>query len=357
MKMKDTKKLFELCKTDAVLVTSEKNRMYFTGFASTFGYLVLLPNNKNVFLTDPRYYEMACALNSDTLQVVQAKGGAGALTAVAELLSDHKCKTVGYEDTELTVAEFSALKSKLSAFKFQPCGNHVNFVRSFKDETEIAYIKKAQSITDAAFSDILKIIRAGMSEKELAVELEYRMAKNGAEGLAFETIIASGVNTSKPHAHPTDKLIRAGDAVTMDFGARYHGYCSDMTRTVFVGEPSAEMRKIYEVVLQAQQMGIKNAYTGVSGEEMDSFCREVIKANGYGEYFSHSTGHSLGIDIHEDPRAAQGIKQKFAPKQLVTCEPGIYIPGVGGVRIEDMLLFEQDEVIDLTNSDKGIIIL
>ena len=204
---------------------------------------------------------------------------------------------------------------------------------------------------------VLKIIRAGITEKDLAVELEYRLAKNGAEGLAFETIIASGVNGSKPHAHPTDKPIQLGDAVTMDFGARYHGYCADMTRTVFVGEPSDEMRKIYEVVLLAQQTGIQNAYVGISGAELDSYCREVIKAHGFGEYFEHGTGHSLGIDIHEEPRASKNCTQKFAPNQLVTCEPGIYVPGVGGVRIEDLLLFTEDEVIDLTKSQKGVIIL
>lgn len=355
--MKSTEKLFQQVGTDAVLIISEKNRMYFTGFASTFGYLLLFKNSKNVFITDPRYYEMACALNCDTLQVMQTKGGVGTIDTVKELLHEAHCKTVGYEDTELTVAEFSALSAKLADFTFVSCGNNINFVRSFKDETEIAYIKKAQSITDAAFSDILKVIRAGMTEKDLAVELEYRMAKHGAEGLAFETIIASGVNTSKPHAHPTDKPIQKGDAVTMDFGARYHGYCSDMTRTVFVGNPGAEMRKIYDVVLLAQKTGIQNAHCGVSGAELDGYCRDVIKANGYGEYFAHSTGHSLGIDIHEEPRAAVGVATKFAAKQLVTCEPGIYIPGLGGVRIEDLLLFEQDEVIDLTTSDKNVIIL
>ena len=355
--MKNTDKLFELAKTDAIVVISDKNRLYFTGFASTFGYLVMFPHNKNVFITDPRYYEMACALKCDTLEVVESKGGASAITAVSQLLKDNNVKTVGYEDTELTVAEFSDLREKLSDFSLEPCGAHVNFVRSFKDATEIAYIKKAQAITDAAFSDILKIIRVGMSEKDVAVELEYRMAKNGAEGLAFDTIIASGINGSKPHAHPTDKLIEKGDAVTMDFGARYHGYCSDITRTVFVGEPSEEMRKIYNIVLYAQQTGIKNAYVGISGAELDSYCREVIKANGYAQYFGHGTGHSLGIDIHEEPRASIGVTQKFQANQLVTCEPGIYIPGVGGVRIEDMLLFTEDEVIDLTNSDKSVIIL
>ena len=361
--MKNTDKLFELCKTDAIVVISDKNRLYFTGFASTFGYLVMFPGNKNYFVTDPRYYEMAQVLNCDTLEVVKANNQDGkrsdqvALELVAALLDDNHVATVGYEDTELTVADFAALRSKLRGFRFARCGKYINFVRSFKDETEIAYIKKAQAITDAAFSDVLKIIRAGMSEKDLAVELEYAMAKNGAEGLAFDSIVASGINGSKPHAHPTDKLIKKGEAITMDFGARYHGYCSDMTRTVFVGEPSQDMRKIYEVVLLAQQTGIQNAYVGITGKELDSICREVIKAHGFGQYFEHGTGHSLGIDIHEEPRASIGCKEKFQPNQLVTCEPGIYVPGLGGVRIEDMLLFTEDSVIDLTHSDKSVIIL
>ena len=175
--------------------------------------------------------------------------------------------------------------------------------------------------------------------------------------MAFDTILASCVISSKPHAHPTEKLIENGDPVTMDFGARYHGYCSDMTRTVFVGEPKDELRKIYNVVSLAQNMGITSAYPGMTGKELDTACREIIKANGFGEYFTHSTGHSLGIDIHETPYASSRSQDTLQTGQLITCEPGIYVPGVGGVRIEDMLLFEEDSVIDLTMSDKNIIIL
>ncbi len=355
--MKNTDRLFSLAKTDAILTVSDKNRLYFTGFQSTFGYLISLPNNKNVFITDPRYYEMASVLQSDTVQVVQIGNGLSAMGVVTDVLKSNGVKTVGYEDTELTVREFEGLKTDLKEFELVPVGEHINTVRSFKDGVEISYIKKAQSITDAAFKDILKVIKVGMSERDLAIELEYLMDKHGAEGLAFDTIIASGVNSSKPHAHPTDKLLQNGDAITMDFGARYHGYCSDMTRTVFLGEPSEEMRKIYNIVLLAQKNGISNIYPNIGGKELDAYCREVIKANGYAQYFTHSTGHSLGIDIHEEPRASMYSTQKLQPKQLITCEPGIYVPGVGGVRIEDLLLIEEDGVIDLTTSDKNIIIL
>ncbi|MGN1066284.1 MAG: aminopeptidase P family protein [Candidatus Fimimonas sp.] len=355
--MKNTEKLFNLAQTDAVLVISDKNRMYFTGFQSTFGYLILLHGNKNVFITDPRYYEMAQTLENDGVEVVQIANGTSAFSLVGAILRENGVETVGFEDTELTVSEFEGLKIGLKEFSLVPCGTHVNTVRSIKDDVEIEYVKKAQSITDASFSQVLNVIKAGITERDLAVELEYIMAKNGAEGLAFDTIIASGVNSSKPHAHPTDKVIQNGDAVTMDFGARYHGYCSDMTRTVFVGEPGAEMRKIYNTVLMAQRNGIINAYPNMGGRELDSYCREVIKANGFAANFTHSTGHSLGIDIHEEPRASMLSSDKLLPRQFITCEPGIYVPSLGGVRIEDLLLIQEDGVIDLTTSDKNIIIL
>ena len=355
--MKTTDKLFELTTVDAIVVISEKNRLYFTGFASTFGYLVLMRGNKNIFITDPRYYEMAQSLEKDGVQVVQIVNGISAMDTLIDIFKHHKIKTVGYEDTELTVADYLVLKENLAKFELVSVGKDINLVRSFKTEEEIEYIRKAQSITDIAFTKILDVIKPGITEKDIAIELEYLMAKNGAEGLAFDTIIASGVNSSKPHAHPGNKQIELGDPVTMDFGARYHGYCSDMTRTIFVGEPSEELRKIYNVVLLAQKMGINNAYCGMGGKELDSLCREVIKSNGYEEFFTHGTGHSLGIDIHEAPTANMRSTDTLKAKQFITCEPGIYIPGLGGVRIEDLLLIEQDCVIDLTTSDKNIIIL
>lgn len=355
--MKNTDRLFRLSNVDAVLVSSEKNRFYFTEFASTFGYLALFPDNKSVFITDPRYYEMAQALACENVEVRQIANGLSAYGMITELFKERSVKTVGYEDTEMVVADYAQLLEAFADFELVGVGKYINFVRSFKSEQEIEYIKKAQAITDAAFSSILGYIKTGVTERDIAVELEYQMAKRGSDGLAFETIIASGVNSSKPHAHPTSKVIESGDAVTMDFGARYNGYCSDMTRTVFVGEPNEEMRKIYNVVTLAQNMGINNAYAGMTGKELDAFCREIIKANGYGEYFTHSTGHSLGIDIHETPYASMRSDDKLDVGQIITCEPGIYIPGLGGVRIEDMLLFEEDGVIDLTMSDKNIIIL
>jgi Xaa-Pro aminopeptidase len=354
--MIDIDKIFQLCTdVDALLVISEKNRRYFTGFASTAGYLLIMAE-KCYFFTDSRYLEMAESLNSDTLSVV-AIGEKTAMQLLKEIFAENNVKRVGYEDTELTVKQFQMLTTQLPDVTFSPVGDNINTLRITKTEGEIELIRTAQSFTDKAFKEILKFIKVGVTEQDIAVELEYQLKRAGGDGLAFDTIIASGVNSSKPHAHPTDKKIEAGDPVTMDFGASYRGYCSDMTRTIFVGEPSAEIANIYNVVLMAQKNAINNVACGMTGHEIDSLAREIIVANGFGEYFTHSTGHSLGLDIHEEPRAAKNNQSVFTNNTFVTIEPGIYIPKVGGVRIEDLLLIKEDEVIDLTTSEKNVIII
>lgn len=353
--MKDTTKLFTNLTADAILVVSEKNRFYFTEFASTFGYLVIMPS-KSVFFTDPRYFEMAGEIESDNLQVVCVQG-AKVYDEIVALFKQEKVKTVGFEDTEITVAEYNVMAEKLASFELVAAGKAISVMRSVKTDDEIACISRAQAITDRAFSQILQFIKPGMTEVEVAIELEYYMRKLGATSLAFDTIVASGVNTSKPHAHPTSKKIELGDAVTIDFGAAYNGYCSDMTRTFFVGNPKKELVDIYNVVALAQRNAIQNAYCGMSGRELDSYAREIIVANGYGKYFTHSTGHSLGIDIHEFPSASPASQDVLGHNQFITVEPGVYIPGLGGVRIEDLLLITKDGVIDLTTSNKNIIIL
>lgn len=353
--MKDTTKLFTNLTADAILVVSEKNRFYFTEFASTFGYLVIMPS-KSVFFTDPRYFEMAGEIESDNLQVVCVQG-AKVYDEIVALFKQEKVKTVGFEDTEITVAEYNVMAERLASFELVAAGKAISVMRSVKTDDEIACISRAQAITDKAFSQILQFIKPGMTEVEVAIELEYYMRKLGATSLAFDTIVASGVNTSKPHAHPTSKKIELSDAVTIDFGAAYNGYCSDMTRTFFVGNPQKEMVDIYNVVALAQRNAIQNAYCGMSGRELDSYAREIIVANGYGKYFTHSTGHSLGIDIHEFPSASPASQDVLGHNQFITVEPGVYIPGLGGVRIEDLLLITKDGVIDLTTSNKNIIIL
>ncbi|MBO5773101.1 MAG: aminopeptidase P family protein [Clostridia bacterium] len=356
--MIDQSNIFKFKKNiDAALILSDKNRFYFTQFASTAGILVLAPSKQPVFFTDPRYYEMADELKDKGIDTKLYEIGSSSLDMVKAYFEEIGAKTIGYEDTELTVAQFNGIQQAFADYTLEPMGDAISLMRSFKTEEEIAYIKKAQEITDSAFEHILTFIKEGVTEREIAIELEHQMKLLGADGLAFDTIVASGVNGSKPHAHPTDKKVEKGDAITMDFGARYNGYCSDMTRTVFLGEPSKEMRNIYNIVLLAQSNAIKNIKAGLSGKEVDALAREVIVANGYGANFTHSTGHSLGIDIHEAPNASKACETIFRANQLVTIEPGIYIPGVGGVRIEDIVYIKENEIEDLTKSQKTIIIL
>ncbi len=354
--MKDTKKLFELNKEiDAILVTSQKNRYYFTGFSSTAGYLLIM-KNATEFITDFRYGEMAEPLKKDGINVVVC-AGAETMNYIRNKLEQEGVKKLGFEDTEMTCAEFGGYKKAIPSVEFVPVGKDIEFIRRYKTQDELDNIAKAQTITDKVFTHMLDVIKPGVSEIELAIELECTIRRLGGDGLAFDTIIASGENSSKPHAHPTEKKIEKGDAVTMDFGARYAGYCSDMTRTVFVGQPSDKMKDIYDTVLNAQVLTLQTIKSGMKGCEMDAIARNYIKSRGYGEYFQHSTGHSVGLDIHESPNLSPLCDVVFEPNMLGTVEPGVYIAGIGGVRIEDLVIFTQDGIKDLTTSPKDIIIL
>ncbi len=357
--MKTAESIFSMHnELDALMVLSEKNRLYYTGFASTFGVLIFLRDGKTHFYTDARYYEMAQQhFANSNVELHLFGANTSNFDSIYQFLLDSNVSQLGFEDTELTVNEFNNYRNKFKELKFVPCGGSILEQRKIKTQDEIDLIAKAQSITDGAFKSILKFIKVGVTELDIACELEYQMRKLGGTGLAFDTIVASGINGSKPHAHPTDKKIANGDAVTMDFGARYNGYCSDMTRTVFVGKPNAEVKNIYEIVLKAQKHAIKNLACGMSGAEGHALAAEIIDANGYGEYFTHGLGHSVGLDIHEEPRLSPRYEQKLQPNVLITVEPGIYVPNVGGVRIEDLVVIKEDRVIDLTSSEKNIIIL
>ncbi len=357
--MKTAEHIFNLqSELDAVLIMSQKNRLYYTGFDSTAGVLAFIKNAEKAHLfVDSRYYEMAQqALNEIDIDI-HLIGGGEMFDTVYQILAENNVDKVGYEDNELTVSTFKQIKTKLKNLKLIECGDSIIDQRKIKTDDEIESITKAQNITDNAFKAILKYIKVGITELDIAVELEYQMRKLGGSGLAFDSIVASGVNGSKPHAHPTLKKVANGDAVTMDFGAKYNGYCSDMTRTVFVGKPSPEIKTIYEVVLKAQNHAIKNLASGMSGSEGHALASEIINANGYGEYFTHGLGHSLGLDVHEQPRLSPKCKETLKENMLMTVEPGIYVPELGGVRIEDLLLIKQDRIIDLTTSEKNIIIL
>ena len=254
------------------------------------------------------------------------------------------------------MADYNLWKEGLTA-ELVPAQKLVNGLRAAKDEEEIALMLKAQEITDRAFDEICKFIQPGMTEQEIAAKLQYDMLRFGAMRMSFDPIVASGPNGSKPHAIPGERKVQKGDFITMDFGCVYGGYCSDMTRTVAVGKPAPEMERVYQVVLEAQQAGIAAARAGLAGREIDAAGRTVIQAAGYGEVFSHSFGHSLGLEIHESPNAAPGEERIMPVGAVVSAEPGIYLPGRFGVRIEDVIVLSETGCRDLTKSPKELIVL
>ena len=233
----------------------------------------------------------------------------------------------------------------------------VDALRAAKDDGEIALMTKAQEITDRAFSEILKFIQPGMTEQEIAAKLQYDMLRFGAEKMSFDPIVVSGPNGSLPHGIPSAKQVQQGEFITMDFGCKYGGYCSDMTRTVALGEPTGEMQKVYQTVLEAQLAGIAVTKAGVPGKSIDAAARKVIEDAGYGEYFGHGYGHSLGIEIHESPNANTREETLLPVGAVVSAEPGIYLPGKFGVRIEDVTVLTADGCMVLTKSPKELIIL
>ena len=256
----------------------------------------------------------------------------------------------------MTVAEHAVYSEKLHC-TLTPASALMTELRSSKDEEELSCMTAAQRIAEGALAQILKEIRPGMTEKEIAARLNYLMVAAGAEKTSFDTIVASGPNGSMPHAVPGMRKVREGDFITMDFGCVYKGYCSDMTRTVALGRPSDEMRNVYDIVLQAQLAGIAAARAGVTGAAIDGAARKVIQDAGYGSCFGHSFGHSLGIDIHEAPNAAPGNDKPMPDGAVISAEPGIYLPGRFGVRIEDVMILRPDGAQVITKAPKALLVL
>ena len=274
----------------------------------------------------------------------------------AGYLQEHGLKRVGFESGAVSVDALARYERALPC-TLVPAQDLPDGLRASKDGEELAAMEKAQRITDEAFQAILNFIRPGQTEREVAARLVYELLRRGGERVSFDPIVAAGANGSKPHAVPGDTVIQPGMFVTMDFGCVWRGYCSDMTRTVAVGKPAPEMERVYQVVLEAQQAGIAAARAGLAGREIDAAGRTVIQAAGYGEAFSHSFGHSLGLEIHESPNAAPGEERIMPVGAVVSAEPGIYLPGRFGVRIEDVIVLSETGCRDLTKSPKELIVL
>ncbi len=342
---------------DSALFLDEISQYYLSDFYSTDGFCVLTKNETALFV-DARYFEAAEREKkenklSDDVNVYLFKGNV--YDAINQYLLSQNLKSCVLDMSAITVKQSKTLEEKCPEIKFGFMSDICLEYRKVKTEKEVEKIRKAQSITDKAFSHILGFINKDRTEIEIAAELEYFMRKNGAEGLAFETISVSGKNSSLPHGVPTTDLLTNNAFLTMDYGAKSMGYCSDMTRTVVLGKADEEMKRIYNTVLTAQKEAMKYIRAGVKCSDADKVARDVITAAGYGEYFSHSLGHSLGLEIHEMPALSPKCDATLVAGNIVTVEPGIYIPGKYGVRIENMVLVTESGCINLTESDNQLI--
>lgn len=339
---------------DAILLTGESNCFYATGFMGEG--VTVVTRQGAVYITDSRYTEAAQNAIGSAAQVWEMNRDNPLNVLLSRVFEEANAKNVGFEDGQMTVAQHTVF-SKALPCTLVPATRLLTALRGSKDENEIAAMVAAQRIAEGALDKLLGEITVGMTEKEIAARLHYLMVTAGAEKLSFDTIVASGPNSSMPHAVPTERRIENGDFLTIDFGCVYHGYCSDMTRTFAVGSVSDEMRRVYDTVLQAQLAGIAAARAGVSGKDIDGAAREVIEKAGYGAYFGHSFGHSLGIDIHENPNASPGNTEPMPVGAVISAEPGIYLPGRFGVRIEDVLVLNEDGCRNITAFAKELTVI
>ena len=340
---------------DCALITSDINRRYFTGMKSSAGVVVAFPE-KAYLLIDFRYIEKAAATVRDA-EVIEQKR---LYPQINELLERHGAKSMAIESETMTVKELNTYRhffKEITIDSSDSLSNAVSAMRAVKDEEELECIRKAQSIAEEALTELLPFIRAGVTEREIALELNRLMFEKGAEDLSFETIVLSGANTSMPHGVPSDKKVKNGEFVLIDFGAVWNGYHSDMTRTLCVGQPTDEMREVYGTVLEAQLAGIEAAKAGITGKALDKVSRDIIESAGYGECFGHSLGHGVGLEIHERPNASPNYMLPLCKGAVVTVEPGIYIAGKFGVRIEDFVVLNENGSVNLTKFDKTLITL
>ena len=338
---------------DAILITSDSGERYALGFHGEG--LLLVTRQGAHYTTDGRYIEAAREeVSGAEISLVMA--GNGHLAQAKAYIEAHKLHNVGFESGAMTVDAHRRYEQELPCI-LTPAQTLLDTLRASKDEAELAVMRRAQAITDEAFKAILDFIKPGMTEREIAARLTYELLRRGGEKVSFDPIVAAGPNGSKPHAVPGDLVVDTGMFITMDFGCKVDGYCSDMTRTVALGQPTVEMERVYATVLAAQTAGIRTARAGVTGREVDAAARQVIRDAGYGDYFSHSFGHSLGLDIHESPNASPSETDILPAGAVISAEPGIYLPGRFGVRIEDVLILKEGGCEDITASPKNLVVL
>ena len=338
---------------EAMLISTPENRQYLSGFTGSAGYL-LISKGQAVLATDSRYTEQA-ANQASGYQVLQVRGGWDWLM---EWLEETGVKRLGFESQNMTVAAYNGLlealkrRDSLSRVSLVPTSELAEDQRTIKDREELAMLQKAIDASDAAMEAVCPEIREGMSEREVAWRMEVAMRDLGADGISFDTIVAAGPNGAMAHHRPSDLPIAGGEPIVIDMGAKVGGYCSDITRTIVVGEPDETFRKVYDTVLGAQLTAINTVKTGMTGEECDALARTVIAEAGYGDNFGHSLGHGVGLAVHEFPRVSPRSSDLLQTDTVFTVEPGIYITGWGGVRIEDIVILGSDGATPLSKARK-----
>ena len=322
---------------DTLFISNKDNIRYYSGFTGTFAFL-LISESKAIIITDSRY-TLRAEEESPDYEIYNLKSGDNWIENSTNIT---KTKLIGYEGDYVSVNLLNQLQKKAEKINtWKDFSEKITSGRIIKSNEEVEILQKTIDISDSAFNNISKKIKTGMTEKDVAWEIEKEMRELGAESPSFDTIVASGINGSKPHHSPTDKLIDNNEAITIDMGAKYKGYCSDLTRTIFIGDPDEKFKKIYTTVLKAQLISMETAQPDMTGEEIDKIARDIITSEGYGEYFGHSLGHGVGIEIHENPGVGPNSKNNIKPGMVYTIEPGIYIENWGGIRIEDMVIMTE----------------
>lgn len=339
---------------EGVLIHKPSNMFYLSGYTGE-GLIAAGPGFQAI-VTDFRYTEQA-ERQAPGFDVLMVEKGVSHAALAYRLFQGKGVSRVRYEDDQVTVRSFEALKKAMPGMEFASLDNAPETARRIKDAGELQCIEDACNISCKAFDLLLPRIKPGLTEKQLQIMLDYTMLEQGADGLAFNTIVASGENGSLPHAIPGDRVVQLGDMITFDFGAKKNGYCADMTRTVAVGQPKPEMKRIYDVVLEAQETCQAALAPGKCCKDIDAMARKIIDGAGYAGRFGHGLGHAVGIDIHEEPRLSQLCEDILQPGHTITVEPGIYVPGLGGVRIENTCAITETGARTLVHAQKALLIL
>ena len=336
----------------AVLVTHPPNIFYLSGFSGSSGFL-LLTGQEALLYTDFRYLEQA-ALEAPLCEIIRVDGATD-YAKVAAFVSQNKISKLGLEEARLTWRDFRLLQKRITGVELLPLNNFIEEIRAVKEEAEVEFIARAANIADDAWRNLFPLLKPGISEQEIADELEFQMRKQGAEKLAFEIIVVSGERSALPHGLASSKIIGPGELITVDFGAVYGSYSSDMTRAFLFGEPTSKQSEIYTLVLTAQEMALQSIRAGQKCVDVDAMVRQYFQQQGYGAYFGHGLGHGVGLEVHELPTLAPRGQGVFQELMVFTVEPGLYIPQWGGVRIEDLVVLREDGVQMLTKSDKKLV--